>query len=325
MFIITGNNTSTQQVRILDTSDMHEDWYSYEFMKRGIDQGLEIKGLDANSNIMLQQPNLAAEFGAQLDLLIAKCIAFKNKKALLNLLKPYDLVESEEDIDIDYRYCRLRNLNKIINKNCEDTMIGVALDDRAKFTPLVKNIVEELMKIPYTGRDGISASLTHILKEDNNKYIVLLSGLSAEIELEEVTPDLAITLQPDSDAGSDYIYYLCKLKESIRDNNFKHKYYISSICFFDSISTKAYFYECEVNISDIIFGKPLVTVLNADTILVDQVEVSINEIVQGVSDFSDENYLGLSTYDIEQTAKDIWSSLQAGLQKYPSDLIELSL
>lgn len=124
---------------------MHEDWYSYEFMRRGIAQGLEIKGLNANSNIMLQQLSLVTEFGARLDLFIAKCIAFKNKGALLNLLKPYGLVESEDDI------------------------------------------------------------------------------------------------------------------------------------------------------------------------------------IQGVSDFSDENDLSLSASDIEQTAKDIWNSLQAGLQKYPSDLIELSL
>lgn len=324
MFIITGNNTVTQQVRILDTSDMHEDWYSYEFMRRGIAQGLEIKGLDANSNIMLQQPSLVTEFGARLDLLIAKCIAFKNKGALLNLLKPYGLVESEEDIDIDYNHCRLRNLNRVINKNYEDTMIGVSLKDRAKFTPLVKNIVEELMKIPYAGRDGISASLTHIIKEENNKYTVLLDGISAELELKEVTPDLATTLQPDI-AESDYIYYLNKLKKSLQDNNFRHKYFISSICFHDDISTEAHFYECDVNISDIIFGEPLVTVLNANTILVDQTEVSFDDIMQGISDFSDENCLSLSTGDIEQTAKDIWNSLQTGLQKYPSDLIELSL
>ena len=148
--------------------------------------------------------------------------------------------------------------------------------------------------------------------------------MSAEIELKEVTSDLATTLQPDI-AESDYIYYLHRLKKSIQDNTFRHKYFISSIHFHDDISTEAHFYECDVNISDIIFGEPLVTVLNANTILVDQTEVSFDDILQGISDFSDENHLSLSTGDIEQTAKDIWNSLQAGVQKYPSDLIELSL
>ena len=55
MFIIIGNDTKKKQVNIYDTVDMTQEWVSYATLKKGIKQGLNIKGLDVNNNIIKLQ------------------------------------------------------------------------------------------------------------------------------------------------------------------------------------------------------------------------------------------------------------------------------
>lgn len=103
MFIITGNDPEFEKVKILDTSDGREEWVFYKTFRQGIKNGLAVAGLDNRGNIICQSLDVYKEIIKKSIPIRAKIALLKLDKAnqmklFLNLLEPYGLAQTEEDI-----------------------------------------------------------------------------------------------------------------------------------------------------------------------------------------------------------------------------------
>ena len=257
MFIITGNKIKEQKVRVLDTTDMQEEWCDYSTLERGIQQGLDIKGLDINNNIICQYANLGAELANKWDFMVSKTITLRNKNAILDVLKPYGLAFTEDDILVvkeNNIQIRLQKVNKVITKNHEASILTV--DPKVyKATALCRNIAIELLKLPIFNQDGLHAYLTHIVTTNiPNTYLALMDNVSIELELQEISEN-AIRNSLQQSNCEEYTYYLNQLLTDV-NKDASRSYFISKYMYHHDISTEAMVSESNITEKDVLFGNP---------------------------------------------------------------------
>lgn len=146
MFIIIGNNIQEGLVKILDTSDKKEDWVTYEFLQKGIQSGIQVSGVSKQGEILCQNMDLYKEIITKSKLLEAKILLLKldivaQHQAFLNLLKPYGLAQTEEDIQysLDIHKLVLLSVNKCLDLQtcyCNDIRVGALVSEKECRTPM---------------------------------------------------------------------------------------------------------------------------------------------------------------------------------------------
>lgn len=191
MFIITGNNIQEQKVKILDTLDKKEDWYTYEFMLRGIKQGLFIAGLDAHNNIVCQSLDLYKEVIYKLRLLEAKFVLLKldtdkQYELILNILAPYGLAQISEDIQysFDTHMLILREHGKCFDlelNSVRNVSVGIEREPGILKSNLNGAVYNELNQMIF----DVSDTTLHYLQfnEISRSYIVIIGTCCYEVQI----------------------------------------------------------------------------------------------------------------------------------------------
>lgn len=164
MFIIIGNNIQECLVKILDTSDKKEDWVTYEFLQKGIQSGIQVSGVSKQGEILCKNTDLYKEIINKSKLLEAKILLLKldiaaQHQVFLNLLKPYGLAQTEEDIQysLDTHTLVLLFVSKCLDLQtcyCNDIRVGVLVDEKDCGTPMQRFLYKELNKMYYTNKDN---------------------------------------------------------------------------------------------------------------------------------------------------------------------------
>jgi hypothetical protein len=114
MFIIVGNNKQTQQVRIFDTTDNTSGWYSYDFMNKGINLGITVRGINSEGIIRCQQVNILKELEESISDLVHSYRVYNTSELLLEYLQAYGLADSMSDIVLNDTTLRIKRLGKDI-------------------------------------------------------------------------------------------------------------------------------------------------------------------------------------------------------------------
>lgn len=114
MFIIVGNNKQTQQVRIFDTTDNTSGWYSYDFMNKGINLGITVRGINFEGTIRCQQVNILKELEESISDLVHSYRVYNTSEPLLEYLQAYGLADSMLDIVLNDTTLRIKRLGKDI-------------------------------------------------------------------------------------------------------------------------------------------------------------------------------------------------------------------
>lgn len=297
MFIITGNNVSTHQVRILDTEDKVEEWVSYKTLSRGIKQGLDIRGMTPdNKNIMLHKTNIEASLQQQIPPIVAKCIALKNKLPLVQLFQPYGLINTEQDLSIRGNTVHLYNVSKVIKPNVELSVFDINIKAKNKANTDTKEIIDAIRDILQFYNIRKPLKLTHIVDlEDGDGYIALLDTMLVGAHIASIyeffdengdTELLSMSKEPVEPA---YINYITQLSKKIKKKGFDtccNDSFVYEIRFNEQVTSRSYFEDAiETNYSkygecsiSLIFGEPwhLMTPKDSyyDTKLYDLIQLS---------------------------------------------------
>lgn len=260
MFIIIGNDTKKKQVNIYDTVDMTQEWVSYATLKKGIRQGLNIKGLDVNNNIIFKAIDLYDELYAATLAVTEPCKQSKSLVPLLEVLKPYGLAETLEDIDIEYPFdidgFRFNRINTRIDYDIE-VLENIVKQDitKSNASPIVHNIATELYRYAKALAWNKYAQIDYIIRLDNLQYLVLLDSECIQIKLAELSP--AIMKIKSTDKA--YSYYIRQVKRAVKEsggfNKFSYKYYISKLKLYPETTTEDYLDNNTVAKKDIIFER----------------------------------------------------------------------
>lgn len=192
MFIVTGNNIQEQKVKILDTSDKQEDWYTYEFMLRGIKQGLFIAGLDAHNNTVCQSLDLYKEVIYKLRLLEAKFVllkldSVKQYRLILDLLASYGLAQISEDIQysFDTHILILREHGKCFDlelNSVRNVSVGVEIESGLRIQDNLNRVVyNELNQMIF----DMSDTTLHYLHFNviSRSYIAIIGTCCYEVQI----------------------------------------------------------------------------------------------------------------------------------------------
>lgn len=181
MYIITGNNIYAQQVRILDTTDMSDDWLPYTMLKAGLNQGLTVGGM-TQYGILCQASDLAQELAPKfLDYFNGK--EHLTKPAICRILRHYGFADTNADFSVNLQkkilHCYKINKDLCYNQDVpyERSRLEIPLIEN----DLAKKQLVELKKIPAFGADNI---ITRIYRYTPNHYIIIFKDGVAEVKFE---------------------------------------------------------------------------------------------------------------------------------------------
>lgn len=275
MFIITGNNISTHQVRILDTIDKVEEWVSYKTLARGIKQGLDVKGLAPdNKNIMLHRTTIEASLQHKMQSTVAKCIALKTKLPLVQLFQPYGLINTEHDVDIRGNSVHLYNVGKVIKPNVELSVFDINIKAKNKADIGTKEIIEVIRDMLQFYNIRKPLKLTHIVDlEDDDTYIALLDTMLVGVhiaciyEFFDEDGDTALLSISKDHTDQAYTNYITQLSKKIKKKGFDaccNDLFVYEVKFNEQVTSRSYFEDMiETNYSKygecsikLIFGEP---------------------------------------------------------------------
>ena len=182
MFIITGNNNKSKEVKILDTTDRKEEWVSYEILQKGLKNGLEVSGIDNRGNIMCQSLDIYKEIIKKSVQIIAKITVLRldkinQLKLFLNLLEPYGLAQTTEDIQYSTveEVLVLKSVNKCLDLQMnyvKNVSVGVRVSLDKVNTPVKKLLVDELSHMIFDSDETEIHHIVYIPKRDNYACII---------------------------------------------------------------------------------------------------------------------------------------------------------
>lgn len=112
MFVIVGHDKQMQQVMIHDTSDHITMSASYEIVRKVINKGYKINGLDVQGNIICNETDVFNELKVQLRPILSKAILLQlNKAKILELIFPvcqyYGVVDKLFDLEVNTEVCTI--------------------------------------------------------------------------------------------------------------------------------------------------------------------------------------------------------------------------
>ena len=182
MFIITGNDPEFEKVKILDTSDEREEWVFYKTFRQGIKNGLAIAGLDSRGNIICQSLDVYKEIIKKSVPIRAKIALLKldkvnQMKLFLNLLEPYGLAQTEEDIQystVDEMLALLfvgKHLDLQTNF-VKNVSVGVYVSLDKVNTPVKKLLVNELNQMIFDSDETEIHHIAYISNRDSYACII---------------------------------------------------------------------------------------------------------------------------------------------------------
>ena len=182
MFIITGNNNKSKEVKILDTTDRKEEWVSYEILQKGLKNGLEVSGIDNRGNIMCQSLDVYKEIIKKSVQIIAKILLLRldkinQLKLFLNLLEPYGLAQTTEDIQYSTveEVLVLKSVNKCLDLQMnyvKNISVGVRVSLDKVNTPVKKLLVNELSQMIFDSDETEIHNIVYIPKRDSYACII---------------------------------------------------------------------------------------------------------------------------------------------------------
>lgn len=182
MFIITGNNNKSKEVKILDTTDRKEEWVSYEILQKGLKNGLVVSGLDNRGNIMCQSLDIYKEIIKKSVQIIARITLLRldkinQLKLFLNLLEPYGLAQTTEDIQYSTveEVLVLKSVNKCLDLQMnyvKSVSVGVHVSLDKVNTPVKKLLVNELNQMIFDSDETEIHHIAYIPKRDSYACII---------------------------------------------------------------------------------------------------------------------------------------------------------
>ena len=217
MFIITGNNNKSKEVKILDTTDRKEEWVSYEILQKGLKNGLEVSGIDNRGNIMCQSLDVYKEIIKKSVQIIAKITLLRldkinQLKLFLNLLEPYGLAQTTEDIQYSTveEVLVLKSVNKCLDLQMnyvKNVSVGVRVSLDKVNTPVKKLLVNELSQMIF---DSGETEIHHIVYiPDKGSHFCIIGSRLYEVRLVNypICSSLEDTLQKYCRHGYSGVYY----------------------------------------------------------------------------------------------------------------------
>ena len=220
MFIITGNNNKSKEVKILDTTDRKEEWVSYEILQKGLKNGLVISGLDNRGNIMCQSLDVYKEIIKKSVQIIAKITLLRldkinQLKLFLNLLEPYGLAQTTEDIQYSTveEVLVLKSVNKCLDLQMnyvKNVSIGAFVNSNAQLDMLTTGkrlLVLELNKMIFDTDDTEIHYIYYI--PDKGSHFCIIGSRLYEVRLVNypICSSLEDTLQKYCRHGYSGVYY----------------------------------------------------------------------------------------------------------------------
>lgn len=204
MFIIVGNNKQAQQVKIFDTTDNTCEWYDYDFMNKGIELGIEVRGINSEGIIKCKQVNILKELEDLISEPVHSYRVYNTPESLLEYLQAYGLADSISDIVIKDDTIRIKRLGKDIKLKTyamSDEFIKkaearVLLDKESSNTGELNKVTISCVCATYLDSDDtvnkVSIFVKHLEDKDEIKQLLEDKGnIGVEIyEFEErtVTP-----------------------------------------------------------------------------------------------------------------------------------------
>ena len=217
MFIITGNNHKSKEVKILDTTDRKEEWVSYEILQKGLKNGLEVSGIDSRGNIMCQSLDIYKEIIKKSVQIIARITLLRldkinQLKLFLNLLEPYGLAQTTEDIQYSTveEVLVLKSVNKCLDLQMnyvKNVSVGVRVSLDKVNTPVKKLLVNELSQMIF---DSDETEIHHIVYiPDKGSHFCIIGSRLYEVRLVNypICSSLEDTLQKYCRHGYSGVYY----------------------------------------------------------------------------------------------------------------------
>ena len=221
MFIIVGHDRNKQQVMVHDTSDHTTVPASYAILRKAVNKGYLVKGIDNTGQIICNEPDVLAELKIQLQAIMSKILLLKlNVQKAIELIFPicekYGLAEDYYDLSFEPETFSL--MLYLIGKKVYFTGKQNKTVHSLKYTKdfdkiendEVQYLLKELYKIPlsYEIKDLI---ITDIRRMKHNYYIRFSNAVVLGISLRLYDTDYTPTLADDPVAADAYRHYLRKL------------------------------------------------------------------------------------------------------------------
>lgn len=228
MFIIIGHDKKAAQVMVHDTSDHTTTPANYAILRKVINKGYIVKGVDTRGNIICNEPNVLMELKVLLQPIITKALLFRlDNMKIIELIFPicanYGLAEDFYDLEVDIEklmvYFYLTGQFLLFKENCIEQLHSIKhTKDFNKLNKKTRIMLKELYKIPLSTKhsDLIVNKISNI---DSSYFIGLKCGLTLHVIMKPYEQDYTIELanQQDNEA---FRYYLRSLAKYEPENSY---------------------------------------------------------------------------------------------------------
>lgn len=243
MFIIIGHDKKAEQVMVHDTLDHTTTPANYAILRKVVNKGYIVKGLDERGNIICNEPNVLMELKVLLQPIITKALLLRlDNRKIIELIFPicarYGLAEDFYDLDVDIEKLivsfYLTGQFLLFKENCIEQLHSIKhTKDFNKLNKKTRIMLKELYKIPLSTNHS-DLIVNKISNLESSYFVGLKCGVTLHIIMWPYKQDYTIELanQQNNEA---FRYYLRSLAKYEPENSYfiyslkQQNYYPSGI------------------------------------------------------------------------------------------------